>query len=107
LAFATDIGAPPTPKHSLDRIDNNGNYEPGNVRWVTTREQLRNMRRNRVITYGGRSMTQVEWADELGISVELLYVRLKRGWPLSRALTSDHYKRGPKSSPGRGRHDEF
>lgn len=44
-AFLADVGKRPTPNHSLDRIDNNGNYEPGNVRWATMREQMRNTSR--------------------------------------------------------------
>ena len=42
--FLADVGRAPSPKHSLDRIDNNGNYEPGNVRWATWSEQMRNRR---------------------------------------------------------------
>lgn len=44
-AFIRDVGLRPSPQHSIDRIDNNGNYEPGNVRWATATEQIRNSRR--------------------------------------------------------------
>lgn len=47
-AFVADVGLPPTPEHSLDRIDNEGNYEPGNVRWANRVEQARNTRRTKL-----------------------------------------------------------
>lgn len=54
-AFRDDIGQPPSPQHSLDRINNAGNYEPGNVRWATKKEQAQNTRRNNVISAFGLS----------------------------------------------------
>jgi hypothetical protein len=87
LAFLEDVGVRPTGRHSLDRIDNNGNYEPGNVRWVTQAEQATNGRRNRHITHGGKTQTLGEWAREYHINSETLASRIgKLGWSMERAL---------------------
>lgn len=65
--FLADMGPCP-PGHSLDRIDNNGHYEPDNCRWASRKEQQNNTRRNRIITYNGQSLSVTEWARRLGIS---------------------------------------
>lgn len=76
-SFLAHVGRRPSPKHSIDRIDNNGHYEPGNVRWTTHTQQLRNMRRNRFITYLGRTLCLQEWANEMGMAHQTLSQRLK------------------------------
>jgi hypothetical protein len=64
-AFREDVGEKPSPKHSLDRIDPNGNYEPGNVRWATHTEQCRNRRSNRaVIRSDGEKFVSLSAAAE-------------------------------------------
>lgn len=60
--FYADVGPRPSPKHSLDRIDNNGNYEPGNVKWSTRLEQQNNMRSNVFVEYLGQRMTLAQAA---------------------------------------------
>ena len=86
--FISHIGWKPTSKHALDRKDVNGNYEPGNVRWLTQKEQTNNMRKNVLITHEGIIKTKSEWADDLGIKYSTLDLRLRRGWSVADALNS-------------------
>ena len=84
--FLADMGRRPSPQHSLDRIDSNRNYEPGNVRWATRIQQNRNMRTVRRLTYNGLTLSVPEWAERLGINIATLRVRLHRGRNVQRAL---------------------
>jgi hypothetical protein len=86
-AFAQDMGEPPSRTHSLDRIDTNGHYEPGNCRWATIREQHDNRRVTRAIEHRGERKTLREWAAEFGVSYFTIRQRIERGWPVSRALS--------------------
>lgn len=72
---------------TIDRIDNDGNYEPSNCRWVSTREQNRNKRNIVWLEYNGATKTLSEWSRETGISVSVISNRLKRGWSIEDALT--------------------
>lgn len=79
-AFFLHLGPLPSPKHTLDRFpDQNGNYEPGNVRWATQTEQQNNRRNNRMVTAFGRTMTLAQWAAETGVTASRLWKRLDRG----------------------------
>jgi hypothetical protein len=94
--FTTDIGPRPNSEASLDRIDNNGHYEPGNVRWASHDEQARNRRNNRVIAVGGREMCLSDWAAELGCSAVVIAQRLNAGWSEEVAVTMPVAKRTPR-----------
>lgn len=86
-AFLEDMGHPPTPEHSIGRIDNDGPYEPNNCRWETIEQQNNNTRRSRYVTWNGRSQTIKSWAEELDMEPRRISERLRRGWPVERALT--------------------
>jgi hypothetical protein len=91
-AFYEYVGPRPSPKHSLDRINVNGNYEPGNVRWATIKEQQRNKRNTVFLEHNGRRMSLNDWAEETGIARSCLYYRITqagqefRASPLTKPL---------------------
>lgn len=87
-AFLEDVGPRPTPAHSLERIDNDRGYEPGNVTWATIKEQSRNKRTNRRVTFQGKTACLAEWAEVTGLSIGRLHKRLAAGWSVERTLTS-------------------
>lgn len=83
--FLKDMGKRPDGTE-IDRIDNDGDYEPGNCRWVSRLVNSRNKRSNRRLTYRDRTKCISEWAEELGIPPDIISTRLKRGWTVDDAL---------------------
>lgn len=85
--------------YTLDRIFNDGDYEPGNVKWSTTAEQHRNTRHNRLLTLNDKTQCVADWAVELKMSMTTLASRIKKGWGVERALTTPVHPRKKKEKP--------
>ena len=87
--FVADMPPKPSPKHTLERRNNNRGYSPSNCIWATQIAQARNTRRNRLITFRGERRCLKEWSEVLGLSYQALHRRLNQsGWSVERALST-------------------
>lgn len=77
--FYEDMGNKPSKKHSIDRINVNGNYCPENCRWVTAKKQMNNTSKNTYVTYKGKTQSLPEWCDELNLNYNAIRPRFYRG----------------------------
>lgn len=99
LNFLADMGHPPTPNYTLERKNNDGNYEPGNCVWATRKVQQRNTRRNINVTIDGRTQCLKAWCEELGIKYSLVQCRVTNyGWEPLLALTTPAMNRGRRAA---------
>lgn len=92
--FVQDMGRRPK-GFQIERINNDGNYEPGNCKWATPREQSNNKRCSRYLDFNGERMTAKQWADKLGVSYEAVMARLERGWSGKDTIAVPYGRRPP------------
>ena len=91
IAFLKHVGKKPSPAHSLDRINNNGNYEPGNVRWATRKEQNANRSDTVLVTIGSETKCLKHWCSDFGIEYACVLGRIRRGLPQEQWFTSERF----------------
>ena len=82
------LGERPSAQHSIDRIENDGPYSKGNLKWSTAKQQCNNRRNSLHITFDGLNLTLSQWSDKLGVAYGTLYSRLRYGWSIERTLTT-------------------
>lgn len=99
VAFLSDMGERPQGM-TLDRIDVNGPYAPGNCRWATPGEQAANRRTNVLVEHQGRTQSIAAWSRETGIEKSTIRFRLVKGWTVERALTDPPMSRGARGLLG-------
>lgn len=97
--FVADMGPKPTPKHEIDRIDNNRGYEPGNCRWVTRSENDRNRRSTAWVTFDGVQRRLIDLVEEFGVPSDTARYRMQRlGWPAEQTFRTPVRPKAPNGS---------
>lgn len=90
--FLADMGRAPTPKHSIDRINNNLGYKPSNCKWATAKDQTNNKRTNIYVTIRGVQRTLKQACEQLDVRYSRVWYRIKiLKWPLKRALRESRH----------------
>lgn len=96
--FLADMGDRPTPKHSIERVDNSAGYSKRNCRWALAPEQVKNRRNTRRVTIGERTETLMDWCREYGADYFVAYSRIRSGWGPVEAMTTPVRGRKPEAS---------
>lgn len=86
-SFFNDMGNKPSRRHSIERLNNNGDYEPNNCVWDTGKPQCRNRANNVLLTLNGRTLCIAEWSEKITVRCSILYGRKRRGWSDEKILT--------------------
>lgn len=105
--FASDMGPKPTPRHSLDRIDNDADYSPTNCRWATKREQQRNRRGAVFVSIQGVDYRLADLTAKTGIKGDTIMARADAGFSLAEIMSKKAIPKGPKPRTHCGRGHEY